>query len=305
MKVLGLGTGGDSGAAIVEDGRLVAAVNEERLSRLKLVVGFPRASIREVLALSGTDASELDAVLVGATAEKFVDALEPFDGWFRTNGNGNGNGASPLKKAASKLSRYRDRLPFLETGYYALQAPGHLRRRAKTRQILAEEFGIDWTYLASIHLVETRMGRIRGTSVAGAQGPMQFIPATWASYGPFRGQHSPAILDDGTVLGAEAEYGAMDRIRRTVAALPAKDPYGEWARWFLSDDPNRSIAPGFKVTPQDWGKWNVNERPKWFDLGYPDYSASAVWRERGGTLGAIAAKVRASGLFQIRHDYST
>ncbi|HEV8535419.1 MAG TPA: transglycosylase SLT domain-containing protein [Candidatus Limnocylindria bacterium] len=45
------------------------------------------------------------------------------------------------------------------------------------------EFGVPWSYLAAIHLVETRMGRIRGTSVAGAQGPMQFMPATWAAYG--------------------------------------------------------------------------------------------------------------------------
>src|SRR5207302_3888875 len=45
------------------------------------------------------------------------------------------------------------------------------------------EFGVSWYYLASIHLVETRMGRIRGLSSAGAQGPMQFMPATWAAYG--------------------------------------------------------------------------------------------------------------------------
>ena len=45
------------------------------------------------------------------------------------------------------------------------------------------EFGVPWSYLASIHLVETRMGRIRGTSIAGAQGPMQFMPGTWAAYG--------------------------------------------------------------------------------------------------------------------------
>ncbi len=44
-------------------------------------------------------------------------------------------------------------------------------------------FGVDWEYLAAINLVETGMGRIRGTSVAGAQGPMQFIPATWARWG--------------------------------------------------------------------------------------------------------------------------
>ena len=45
------------------------------------------------------------------------------------------------------------------------------------------EFGVHWSYLAAIHLVETRMGRIRGVSTAGAQGPMQFMPGTWAAYG--------------------------------------------------------------------------------------------------------------------------
>lgn len=43
--------------------------------------------------------------------------------------------------------------------------------------------GVPWYYLAAINLIETRMGRIRGDSYAGAQGPMQFIPSTWAAYG--------------------------------------------------------------------------------------------------------------------------
>jgi membrane-bound lytic murein transglycosylase B len=45
------------------------------------------------------------------------------------------------------------------------------------------EFGVPWQYLASVNLVESAMGRIRGSSDAGAQGPMQFLPSTWASYG--------------------------------------------------------------------------------------------------------------------------
>ncbi len=44
-------------------------------------------------------------------------------------------------------------------------------------------FGVGWEYLAAVNLVETAMGRIRGTSTAGAQGPMQFLPSTWAAYG--------------------------------------------------------------------------------------------------------------------------
>lgn len=60
--------------------------------------------------------------------------------------------------------------------------------------------GIPWAYLAAIHLVETRMGRIRGLSSAGAQGPMQFIPETWASYG------EGDVHDDHDAIQAAGRY---------------------------------------------------------------------------------------------------
>jgi hypothetical protein len=44
-------------------------------------------------------------------------------------------------------------------------------------------YGVPWQVLAAVNLVETSMGRIRGTSVTGARGPMQFMPATWATWG--------------------------------------------------------------------------------------------------------------------------
>ena len=46
-----------------------------------------------------------------------------------------------------------------------------------------ERFGVGWEYLAAVMLIETRMGRIASSSSAGAQGPMQFLPSTWAAYG--------------------------------------------------------------------------------------------------------------------------
>jgi hypothetical protein len=42
--------------------------------------------------------------------------------------------------------------------------------------------GLSWTVLAAIGDVETRHGRLAGRSVAGALGPMQFLPATWQAY---------------------------------------------------------------------------------------------------------------------------
>ncbi|MCB9690090.1 MAG: lytic murein transglycosylase [Alphaproteobacteria bacterium] len=47
----------------------------------------------------------------------------------------------------------------------------------------SQTHGVPWSALASIHLNETRMGRLRGVSPAGARGPMQFMPATWKGYG--------------------------------------------------------------------------------------------------------------------------
>ncbi|MHC1580142.1 MAG: carbamoyltransferase C-terminal domain-containing protein [Methanopyraceae archaeon] len=49
MEVVGIHHGHDAGAALVRDGRIVAAANEERFSRKKLHRGFPEHSLKFVL----------------------------------------------------------------------------------------------------------------------------------------------------------------------------------------------------------------------------------------------------------------
>ena len=82
------------------------------------------------------------------------------------------------------------------------------------RQAEADQ-GVPWYYLASIHLVETRMGRIRGNSEANAQGPMQFLPSTWAQYG-----NGGDIQSNKDAIAAAARYlkrnGAPGDMRNAV-----------------------------------------------------------------------------------------
>ncbi len=62
MKVLGIGDGLGAGAVLVEDGRVLAAVSEERLSGRLRERGFPRRSIAWVLRDAGVGAAELAAI---------------------------------------------------------------------------------------------------------------------------------------------------------------------------------------------------------------------------------------------------
>jgi membrane-bound lytic murein transglycosylase B len=44
-------------------------------------------------------------------------------------------------------------------------------------------FRVPWNVLAAVNFVESKFGKLRSASAAGAQGPMQFMPATWRQYG--------------------------------------------------------------------------------------------------------------------------
>jgi hypothetical protein len=65
-------------------------------------------------------------------------------------------------------------------------------------------FAVPWTVLAAVNQVETGYGRLRETSSAGAQGPMQFLASTWRRYGLGGDVHDPhdAILGAANYLRA-------------------------------------------------------------------------------------------------------
>jgi carbamoyltransferase len=65
MKIIGLNAyHGDASAALVVDGQLVAAVEEERFNRIKHWAGFPGESIRWCLQQAGLKAADVDHVAI-------------------------------------------------------------------------------------------------------------------------------------------------------------------------------------------------------------------------------------------------
>lgn len=66
MIILGISDNHDSGACLIKDGEVIAAINEERLSREKLTGIFPYLSIEEVLRVSGILPEEIDIIALAS-----------------------------------------------------------------------------------------------------------------------------------------------------------------------------------------------------------------------------------------------
>ena len=82
MISLGIIDSKPSSAAILKDGRIIAAVAEERLCRMKMASGMPVGAIAEVLRISGVQPDEIDHVAVAQRVSVFEPEPIPWQGWF-------------------------------------------------------------------------------------------------------------------------------------------------------------------------------------------------------------------------------
>lgn len=140
MIVLGISDHFVSGAALVVDGRVVAAINEERLVRMKMVMGFPWKSIAAVLELAGVRAQDVDVVAVASKWGHFLkDYIDTSKGVLALD---EGAVKNTFFNVGSKLSALRSSLPFLEPLYYQLRQPSYWKRRKAIEAALRSEYGL-------------------------------------------------------------------------------------------------------------------------------------------------------------------
>jgi hypothetical protein len=132
--------------------------------------------------------------------------------------------------ARTDLAALAGRSPPLRAAPRVGKPPPAARLRAWYRQAQAR-FGLRWQLLAAINFVESAFGKVRNTSTAGAQGPMQFEPATWRAYGLGGNVHDPhdAILGAANFLAANHaatdERGALYRYDHSSLYVDAVTRY--------------------------------------------------------------------------------
>jgi carbamoyltransferase len=163
MNILGINAyHGNASAAIVCDGKLIAAVEEERFNRVKYAAGFPAAAIRYCLKEAGLTLADVDHVAV------------PRD---------------PFARLATKL-------------FYAVRMPSFARDRAKVLAkftsipvVLAQAFDADPAKVkAKFHRVEHHVAHLASAfycspfaeaALLSADGLGDFASSMWgAGFGP-------------------------------------------------------------------------------------------------------------------------
>lgn len=159
MHILGINAyHGNASAALVSDGRLVAAVEEERFNRVKYAAGFPAAAIRYCLDAGGITLADVDHIAI------------PRNPWARLG---------------TKL-------------WYAMRMPRFARERAKVlarfagiAEALSEAFEIDPKQIrAPLHRVEHHQAHLASAffvspfdraAVLSADGLGDFASTMWAT----------------------------------------------------------------------------------------------------------------------------
>jgi len=121
--VLGIHDGHNAGAALICNGTVVAAINEERLNNLKNYAGTPILSIKKVFEIANASPSEVDLIAVGC----YLRMGDPL----KVDGN-------PIHSLQETISPYLHEKWFVKTYVKLL----HLKRETKSLYEVLQELGI-------------------------------------------------------------------------------------------------------------------------------------------------------------------
>jgi membrane-bound lytic murein transglycosylase B len=167
------------------------------------------------------------------------------------------------RRQLTAMAQVKDTLPA-----WRIKAPVPAEELLREYREAESASGVGWNYLAAINLIETHFGSIDGVSTAGAQGPMQFMPSTFAAYGAGGDINSPhdSIMAAGRYLAANGfandrdhaiyRYNNANEYVQAVndyAAVLAADPaafagYHRWDVYYYTTAGDVVLPIGYAAT---------------------------------------------------------
>ena len=134
MRILGIMDSHLSSAALLDNGRVVAAVREEVITRDKGFARFPEQAVRQVLAQAGVEGESLDAVAFGIAADLFDTP--------RFQARESGIKRNAVSAATLAMPRSFTRSQLLRKGWVAAVGGARRRRTITEQGALLAELGI-------------------------------------------------------------------------------------------------------------------------------------------------------------------
>ncbi|MEN4100425.1 MAG: carbamoyltransferase N-terminal domain-containing protein, partial [Anaerolineaceae bacterium] len=139
MNVLGIIDSKPSSAAILIDGRIVSAIAEERLCRMKFAGGMPRTAIYEVMKQAGVAPADVDLVAIAQEISVFEPHPIPWDGWFE---KGAKEKTRVFDAVSATLAKAVGKFPITWKAHHQIKRYLSQDRLEKLPALLRDEYGI-------------------------------------------------------------------------------------------------------------------------------------------------------------------
>lgn len=140
MVILGLIDSKPSAVAVLIDGKIVSAIAEERLCRMKMANGMPRQALALVLKEAGITARDIDIVAVAQKALAFQPEPTSWSGWFQDDGHGQQK--RMFYQLSSALAPVVGRTPMAWRAHHELKRFMSRDRLTKLPALLRDAYGI-------------------------------------------------------------------------------------------------------------------------------------------------------------------
>ena len=109
IRILGIWDGHNSGAALLQDGKITSCISEERFSRIKNDAGYPLKSVEKILEIENITTESIDLIVLGSNIVHERDFYFRGWDWYKQSPSGDENSINnAIKKLEARNEERRN-----------------------------------------------------------------------------------------------------------------------------------------------------------------------------------------------------